>query len=133
MCAAAAAAILLVVMLLSAALLAGKNTAVIRGERRHTSLPGKIAGVEEREDGEEQETDIPVPLLDETRLLQMNPDYAGWIYIPGTPVSYPVVYPENNNEYLDRTFDGQKNPCGCPFFRGFLSSVVFKEYSDLRT
>ena len=95
-------------------------------------LTRKIAGVEEREDGEEQETDIPVPLLDETRLLQMNPDYAGWIYIPGTPVSYPVVYPENNNEYLDRTFDGQKIHADV-FFRGFLSSVVFKEYSDLRT
>lgn len=115
MCTAAAAAILLAVMLLSAALLAGKYCRDQRGKAAY-QLTRKIAGMEECEDGEEQETDIPVPLPDETRLLQMNPDYAGWIYIPGTPVSYPVVYPENNNEYLDRTFDGQKNSCGCLFF-----------------
>ena len=61
MCAAAAAAILLVVMLLSAALLAGKYCRDQRGKAAY-QLTRKIAGVEEREDGEEQETDIPVPL-----------------------------------------------------------------------
>lgn len=115
MCTAAAAAILLAVMLLSAALLAGKYCCDQRGKAAY-QLTRKIAGMEEGKGGEEQEPEVPLPLPDETRLLQTNPDYAGWICIPGTPVDYPVVYPENNNEYLNRTFDGQENPCGCLFF-----------------
>lgn len=113
-CAAAAAAILLAVMLLSAVLLAGKYCCDRRGKTEY-QLTRKIAGLEIR-GREEQEANVVLPLPNETRLLQVNPDYAGWIFIPGTPVSYPVVYPENNDEYLNRTFEGLENPCGCLFF-----------------
>ena len=58
MCTAAAAAILLAVMLLSAALLAGKYCRDQRGKAAY-QLTRKIAEMEECEDGEEQETDIP--------------------------------------------------------------------------
>lgn len=57
-----------------------------------------------------------LPDINETTLIQINPDYAAWILIPDTQVQYPVVYPTNNTTYLTKTFDGKKHSCGCLFF-----------------
>ena len=52
----------------------------------------------------------------------VNPDFVGWINIPGTIVSYPVVQKKSedinvntNNYYLYKTFKGEDNPSGCIF------------------
>ncbi|CCY86997.1 putative sortase SrtB family [Clostridium sp. CAG:149] len=52
----------------------------------------------------------------ETYLKEINPDYAAWLYIPGTTIDYPVVWPENNQVYLRRSFKGEKRSCGTLFF-----------------
>lgn len=114
-CTAAAAVILFLVMLLSAAMLSWKYSSDQQGKTEY-QLTRKIAGLEDTKDRKERKEVLPLPLPDEDRLMRINPDYAGWLFIPGTPVSYPVVYPKNNGEYLNQTFDGQKNPCGCLFF-----------------
>ncbi len=111
----AAAVILLVVMILSAALLAEKCCSDRRGKAEY-QLIKKIAGMEENKDRDCQQEECFMPLPDNRRLLEINSDYAGWICIPGTSVSYPVVYPKDNQEYLKQTFEGQKNLCGCLFF-----------------
>jgi sortase B len=46
----------------------------------------------------------------------INPDYAGWISIDGTPVNYPVVRGADNDSYLNKTFSGGKNAAGSIFF-----------------
>lgn len=115
MCAAAAAVILFSVMLLSAALLAGKYRSDQRGKEEY-QFTRKIAGLAESKSGAASEADFFLPLPDESRLSQINPDYSGWIFIPGTSVNYPVVYPKDNSEYLNKTFEGEKNSCGCLFF-----------------
>ncbi len=43
--------------------------------------------------------------LDQLRLL--NPDVAGWITIPGTPVDYPVLQGEDNIRYVNTDVYGQ--------------------------
>ena len=48
-------------------------------------------------------------------LLDMNPDYIGWIRIDGTAIDYPVVRGQDNNTYLHTIFMGEKNPSGTIF------------------
>lgn len=43
--------------------------------------------------------------VDYGKMKQINPDYIGWIYIPGTEISYPVVQYSDNDFYLHRSFD----------------------------
>lgn len=44
--------------------------------------------------------------VDWKRLSEANPDIVGWIFVPGTPINYPVVKGVDDQEYLDRSFDG---------------------------
>lgn len=45
-----------------------------------------------------------------------NPDLAGWISIPDTPIDYPVMYtPQEPEYYLRRAFDGTKAVSGSLF------------------
>lgn len=38
-------------------------------------------------------------------LFSLNPDFAGWLQIPGTEIDYPVMHtPEDPNYYLNRNF-----------------------------
>ncbi len=50
------------------------------------------------------------------RLKKQNPELIGWIKIPGTPVSYPVMYSSYDPEkYLDTDFEGNYSMSGLPF------------------
>ena len=49
-------------------------------------------------------------------LLEMNPDFLGWISIKGTVIDYPVMYsPDRPEFYLDHAFDGSASGSGVPF------------------
>ena len=48
-------------------------------------------------------------------LLEINPDYTGWLVINGTNISYPVVRGSDNVKYLDTSFRGEKNSLGAIF------------------
>ncbi len=112
---AAAVAVLIVTFLLSAVLLAGKYCRDQSGKEEYR-LIRKIAGISENRQRYYMDSSHIPAVPDENGLLQINPDYAGWLFIPGTEISYPVVYPENNYEYLNQTFEGKENACGCLFF-----------------
>ena len=67
------------------------------------------------------------------RWLEINPDFVGYINIPGTVVSYPVVQKKSddinhnmNDWYLYRTFRGEENRAGCIFmdYRCHFDEVV---------
>jgi len=45
----------------------------------------------------------------------INPDYVGWISIPGTRINYPIVQGQDNDKYLHTTFSGQFLPAGAIF------------------
>ena len=54
--------------------------------------------------------------LDIENLQAENPDVVGWILIPGTDISYPLLQAENNEYYLKHAWDNQKNSCGSIFY-----------------
>ena len=56
--------------------------------------------------------DEPEPVVN---LLEINPDYIGWIKIEGTPIDYPVVQGRDNERYVRITFTGEYNRAGTIF------------------
>lgn len=62
--------------------------------------------------------------VDWDALRAINPDVVGWVYVPGTPVSYPIAYREGDDSYyLYRNFSGEGNgqfgaEYGCIFLSG---------------
>lgn len=67
--------------------------------------------------------------VDSEALLKLNPDYVGWVYIPGLAISYPAVKDNYPGEYLRKTFDGKSSTAGCIFLDG-QSKPDFSGYSD---
>lgn len=52
-------------------------------------------------------------LLKFTQLYEENPDFVGWLRIPGTKIDYPVMSREgDNNYYLDKNFEQQHDKNG---------------------
>lgn len=46
------------------------------------------------------------------KLLEINPDTVGWVTVNNTKINYPVVKGEDNDYYLKRDFNKQKNSMG---------------------
>ena len=67
--------------------------------------------------------------IDLEALRDVNPDVAGWIEIPGTELSYPVLSGADNQYYLTRTWTGEANSGGAIF----LESTNRRDLSDFHT
>ena len=61
----------------------------------------------------EEEQTVPRP--DFQALSAMIPEIVGWVTVPDTAISYPVVQAKDNEKYLHTTFEGKKNSSGCIF------------------
>jgi len=61
------------------------------------------------------ETGLPRVENDFESLLLINPDTVGWIMIPDTVISYPVVQTTNNTKYLDLSYGGYQTKAGTLF------------------
>lgn len=48
-------------------------------------------------------------------LQEINPDVIGWIEIPDTELSYPIVQGKDNQYYLNRTWDKKRSSAGSVF------------------
>lgn len=55
------------------------------------------------------------PNIDVSELRAQNEDFLGWIYIPETYISFPVVKAADNSFYLNHGFNGSYSAYGCPF------------------
>jgi sortase B len=61
------------------------------------------------------ERGLPRIGIDFDALLLINPDTVGWIKIPDTVISYPVVQTTDNSKYLKTSFGGYYAKTGTPF------------------
>ena len=53
--------------------------------------------------------------IDFKKLKSQNQDIAGWIYIRGTTIDYPIVQGKDNAEYLHQDFNKKKSSSGTIF------------------
>lgn len=83
---------------------------------------------------------VPAPVEDDPHIAEMgalnldalrqtNPDVIGWVRIPGTKVDYPIVQGQDNEYYLDYTWDNQKSSSGAIF----LECTNTPDFSDFHT
>ena len=47
------------------------------------------------------------PHIDVAEMRAVNPDFVGWIYMPLSPLNYPVVKDRRDNYYLTHNFSGE--------------------------
>lgn len=75
-------------------------------------LPKGSYGEEAESEDEEGERKLRIDL---EALKAENEDVVGWIEIPDTEISYPLMHGEDDNYYLKHTFSGNKNNAGSIF------------------
>lgn len=87
----------------------------------------------------EEEPD-PWADIDLEALREVNSAVVGWIAIPGTVISYPLIRPDDNDTYLSRSWDGRATSAGSIFLdyrvdwepRGF-NTIVYGHNMRNRT
>ena len=73
--------------------------------------------------------------VDLEALRQVSDDVLGWICIPDTPVNYPLLALDNNQDGLTRTWDGQYSSAGSIFLEcknkrdlGDFNTLIYGHY-----
>lgn len=67
--------------------------------------------------------------VDLEALQKENPDVKGWIYIPDTAVSYPLLWSKSDDTYLRHTYTHEYSVFGSIFF----SHLSAPDLSDMHT
>ena len=67
--------------------------------------------------------------VDISALQSLNADCVGWIEIPDTAISYPIVQGSNNAYYLTHTFQKTQNKAGAIF----MDYRCATDFSDMHT
>lgn len=88
-----------------------------------TADPEPERGEDTSEDGETEELpwyltygeSFPELEVDFETLLSVNEDIVGWLWIPDTDISYPLLLGADNAEYIHTTYDGSYNSAGSIF------------------
>lgn len=60
-------------------------------------------------------------VMDFDVLWEYNKDIIGYIVIPGTKISYPILRSEDNSYYLNHNIDGSKGYPGCIYMESYNS------------
>jgi len=84
---------------------------------RPSGSTGGAGGAEESNGPAETEEDHLAALagVNLAALREVNPEVVGWLDIPGTNISYPLLQGENNDYYLKHTGEGESSSAGSIF------------------
>ena len=63
-------------------------------------------------------------------LREVNPDVLGWIEIPGTQLAYPIMDGEDNEYYLEHTWDKKASAAGSIFLE-HLNNSDLRDFNTL--
>ncbi|MCD8361786.1 MAG: class B sortase [Lachnospiraceae bacterium] len=80
-------------------------------------------------DSETEDDEFVMQRIDFASLQAINNEAVGWIEIPDTKISYPVVHTTDNSWYLTHTFSGDANSSGCIF----VETANSADFTDLHT
>lgn len=83
--------------------------------KKASEMKGDLERILKRVDKKLRVKDFLPIEVDYEKLLDENTDYIGWIYIPGTNISYPVVKSKDNTDYLHKNFKKESNFPGTIF------------------
>ena len=96
-------------------------------------IKGTVVVEEKSEDKEEYTIDF-------NKLKEQNKETVAWIKVNNTNIEYPVLKADNNNFYLNHSFDRSKNSAGWIFadYRNKIDNtdkniVIWKEYSKIHS
>jgi len=67
--------------------------------------------------------------VDVYSLRQINPEVLGWIYLPDTAISYPLMQTTERDKYLQYSWDGTPNNSGSIF----LEKSNHRDFTDFNT
>lgn len=92
--------------------------------------PGTAVSAEAGDaDAESSDSPVPMSRIDLDSLQEINSEAIGWIEIPDTIISYPMVHSTDNRYYLSHTFRKESNKSGSIF----LETSNSADFSDLHT
>lgn len=76
--------------------------------------PIELEEEEERKElkSNENREDFPEMEVDFKALREKNPDTVGWLYVGSCGISYPILQGEDNDYYMNHTFEGTVNSSG---------------------
>lgn len=86
------------------------------------AAPADPAGEAEEDSGETG--------VDLAALQAVNPEVVGWIDIPGTEISYPVVQAADNDYYLTHTWKKETSSVGA-IFMDYRSDAALGDFNTL--
>lgn len=86
-------------------------------------------GTGEEDSSEEESAPERMARIDLASLQSINSEATGWIEIPGTMISYPLVHTSDNLYYLTHTFRREINKAGSIF----IETANKADFSDLHT
>lgn len=95
----------------------------------HLNAASLTSGQTDGEDGEASDPAVPMSRIDLDALKEINSEAIGWIEIPDTIISYPMVHSTDNLYYLSHTFRKESNKSGSIF----LETSNNADFSDLHT
>jgi len=103
----------------------------VEGSRAPEALPDADAVTEPEAPAEEAEAEAApayVSPVDFEDLWTMNSDIYAWLYIPGTPVNYPILQREGDDGYyLQHNSEGRSSKTGAVYTE---ETYTKKDFSD---
>lgn len=79
---------------------------------------------------EATESEEKMVSVDVAALREKYPDVVGWIYCPGTVVSYPIVKGKDNDQYLHHLMNGEYS-LGGTLFMDYRNAGDFSDWNSI--
>lgn len=114
----AANALLISIIVIAIAVFAWSGYMLIKRESEYRSARSEYDSLRDKFKGtatEAPQSQGGQSPIDFDGLLAQNPDTVGWVEIPGTKISYPIVQSGDNDKYLHTSFDGNESSSGAIF------------------
>lgn len=100
----------------------------LKGEKEDGKTADNVSGTVSQKEGVPEEQYIP----GFDALVSVNPEVKGWLSIPGTTLSLPVVQGTDNSYYLNHDFYGENDrhgtifiDCEADFENGWKNTVLY--------